>query len=269
MSTRIYNGCEIAGHTLESFLKTAQRLRPAMAEVAQQAARQFVMRCAVAHFDRHHLSLAPALPRSFLSHATRRLQERQDEVERSGRRDPLVDFAAEVTLFPLAATRARPARLLAMSFIEHPDVRAHWENQPFWRDFWYGDSGDAPEDVSRRDWAERRRLWARVFPDHRPPSQVGFTLNLLRQVDIYHPMTDALLAPYMPSLDERARGLVDYFMDDTPAAIALPSDATRDVRRKAIHAYLLGQLAPAPDLAQLRAAPPAGTGTAAAPATPD
>lgn len=252
MSTRIYNGCEIAGHTLESFLKHAQRLRPAMAEVAQLALRQCVLRSAVARFDRHHLGLAPAPERSFLSDASHAVQERADEVERTGRRDPTVDFAAEVVLFPLAATKVRPARLLAMSFIEHPALRAHWESQPFWREFWYGDSGDTPDDVPKRAWAERRRLWARVFPDHRPPSQVGFTLNLLRPFDAMHRMTDELLAPLLPSLEERAHSLADCYMRDTPAAIALPPDATREQRRTAIEAYLRERLVPAPTLAQLR-----------------
>lgn len=258
MSTRIYTGCEIVGHTLESFLPLAQRLQPALAEIAQVASRQFVMRAAVYQFDRHHLGLAAAeRPRSFIGQAFEDLLDRQNEVERTGRRDGCVDFAVDVTLFPIPRTRAAPARLLAMSFIEHPELRKCWTAQPFWRDFSYWDNTDEPDDLPRRVWSERKRLWKKVFPDSQPPSQRGYSLNLLRPGNAYHAMDDTALHPHLPTVEERAHVMVDFFAKEMPPEVVaalgdrLPS-ASRDDKREAIKTYLLTRLAPELTLDLLR-----------------
>jgi hypothetical protein len=258
MSTRIYTGCEIVGHTLESFLKAAQRLHPQAKIVAQRAAREFIMRSAVHQFDEHHLGLAEdTRPNSFIGDAFNNLLERQDKIERTGRRDGGADFAMDITLFPLSTTRAAPARLLAVSFIENPELRKFWTAQPFWRDFWYGDSGDAPEDVPRKSWAERKRLWARVFPDGRPPSQRGYSVNILRPGDIFQTLDDEALAPHMPDLVARAHFLVDFFTKEPPeevtASLGGPLNAaSRAEKREAIQQYLLPRLVPEVSMDQLR-----------------
>lgn len=255
MTIQIYGGCEIVGHTLESFLKHAQRIRPAMIEVARHAARSFVVNCATHNFDLHHLGLETEKPRSFIGEAATTLMDRQDEVERTRRRDPMADFASDVVLFPVAATKSAPARLLATTFIEHPELYKAWTSQPFWRDFSYWDNSDGPDELPRREWTARKRMWAQIFPGRMPPSQVGFTLNLVRPIDAYHEMTDELLAPHLSTLHQRAHVLVDYFMKDIPAELALPPDATRAQKREALQPYLESRLVPALTIAQLRNRP--------------
>lgn len=269
MSTRIYTGCEIVGHTLETFLPLAQRLQPALAEIAQAASRQFVMNAASYQYDQHHLGLTDApRPRSFIGNAFDDLLDRQNEVERTGRRDGCVDFAVDVTLFPIARTRAAPARLLAMSFIEHPELRKCWTAQPFWRDFSYWDNADEPDDLPRRAWSERKRLWKKVFPDAQPPSQRGYSLNLLRPANAFHAMDDVALHPHLPALEGRAHVMVDFFVKEMPPEVVAAlgdrlASASREDKREAIKAYLLTRLVPELTLDMLRGRSQPATDTTA------
>lgn len=194
MSTRIDTGCEIAGHTLESFLPELRALQEQFAALAQQLSIRWLVRRATALRDRAHLGLPlnlheevdPEDGRGALSLAWRDQMARQQDNVRTSRRDSAVDYSAEVTLFP------REGRLLAMAFIEHRELLTLWQQQAWRRDYAYWNHTDRPDEVTAADWERRRDDWNAIFKVNSVPSQVGYSFRL----------SDVQAAPRRPEASE-------------------------------------------------------------------
>ena len=200
MSTRIHNGFRLMGHSFESYLRYVPEIRERLQEKAQSLARQFVMNYAVMLYDLHQLGIGThEKPRSYLGAGFDAYMARHDNIERDHSSDPLMDFTAEVVLFP------GNGYLLGVMFIANKELREIWQSQPAWEEFAYWDNSDEPEDISPADWEKRKRLWEEAMPDYRPPSQYGYSLNLLRNFDSQHPMTNELFVPHLLSFEDRVQ----------------------------------------------------------------
>jgi hypothetical protein len=232
MSTKIERGARIVGHTLESFLAEVQKIRGAFREAAKDCMRQAVVNCAASDFDKRHLGLeAGEPPYSFIGTAYIELMDRQYECQRTGLRNPFIDYAAEVSVFPVEG------QLLAISYIENPVLRGLLVNQPWWQSFGYWDNVDPDEDVPEADWQERGRLWSLALPDGLTPAQAGYSVTILASTAGPHDMSDELLTPHLPTLEERVHRSVDWFRD-VPLDLGLASGATREERRTAVARYI-------------------------------
>jgi hypothetical protein len=236
MSTKIYNGARIVGHTLESFLREMHQLRAVFLEAAKEAMRQAVVNVASSDFDKQTLGLEDtAPPRSYIGAAYIELMDRQFECQRTGQRNPFIDYQAEIVVFPVEG------QLLAIPYIDNPTLRKLLANQPWWQDFGYWDNTDEEEGVSEADWKERGRLWSLALPEGLSPAKAGYTVTILASTDGQHDMSDEMLAPLLPTLDERVHRSVDWFRD-VPLDLGLAADATRDERRQAVAQYIKPKL---------------------------
>jgi hypothetical protein len=236
MSTKIYNGARVLGHTLESFLVEVHRMRPVFREAAQSCMRQAVVNIASSDFDRQTLGLdETAPPRSYIGAAYIELMDRQFECQRTGQRNPFIDHQSEVVVIPVEG------QLLAIPYIDNPILRRLLVSQPWWQEFGYWDNTDEEEGVSEADWKERERLWSLALPDGLPPAQAGYTVTILASSSGQHDMTDEMLTPLLPTLEERVHRSVDWFRD-APLDLGLAPDASRDERRLAIAEYIKPRL---------------------------
>jgi hypothetical protein len=236
MSTKIYNGARIVGHTLESFLVEVHRMRATFQEAAKDAMRQAVVNIASSDFDKQTLGLDDtAPPCSYIGAAYIELMDRQFECQRTGQRNPFIDYQAEIVVFPVEG------QLLAIPYIDNPTLRTLLASQSWWQDFGYWDNTDEEEGVSEADWEERERLWSLAMPEGLPPAQAGYTVTILASSNGQHDMTDEMLAPLLPTLEERVHRSVDWFRD-VPLDLGLAPNATRDERRQAVAQHIKPKL---------------------------
>jgi hypothetical protein len=246
MSTRIYTGHEIIGHTLESFLSEIHRLRPEMEALAASKNQAFIVNHAAFAFDEYCVRHSVDVPRyNFIRAAIDELRARQDDVDLTDKRDPAVDTAFEVTVFPV------DGRLLAVHFSDCKELTAIWTAQPWWKDLAYWDQSEGPEDLSEEEWAARRDVWNKVFTeDHASPAEAGYSVTVVGQmgyrIDLSDEALGAALAKELPDLECRANRLADDLSRlpqlDLPFPIDFPEGATRQERTALLKAELLNKL---------------------------
>ncbi len=216
MSTKLFNGHEIVGHTLESFLPELFALQTELDLYAQNQANAFMTRIAVAQYDACTLGMSPAKAanNNYLFEGYKAFDERQSAMVKTRRRDPAVDFGFEVCVFPVES------RLLALTFTEQRAFREIWAAKPWRRDFAFWDNVDADESVSEKDWEERGRLWSLALPSYQPPSHRGYSLTLVPENQVYLlPDDEQVLTPHIPALDARVNAmLLPYLMHQLKAA---------------------------------------------------
>ncbi len=201
MSTKIFNGHEIVGHTLDSFLPVLRSLQEQLRTLAHRQAVRVITRLAVALHDRHTLGLEVAKEQNFLMAAEFEVMRRQKEVDATKRRDPTVDFEFTVCLFPVEG------RLLATTYVEQRELKQLWDVQTWRREFGYWDNTDPPEELAEAEWDERARLWGLVFPGYDAPSEVGYSFTLLPMDGHFLFANNEEVAAHLPTLEERAQAM--------------------------------------------------------------
>ena len=210
MSTKIYNGHEIVGHTLESFLAAVQAWRALFERKASDLARAFVVQHAVRSFDKIQLGLKQPTKPDLLFTAQMALLDRQTEVIATKKRDTAVDFGMTVVLFPINS------RLLAIPFIENRELAELWRKQAWWREFGYWNNTDRPDNVSDSQWDEREALWEKVLgPDCRSPAEKGYSVTVVAEHfgGMCH-IPDESVTTYLPSLEQRAKAIAfEVYLD--------------------------------------------------------
>ena len=227
MSLKIYEGCVIRGHNLSSFLPELQALGQQFEETAQLLAMQWLARFATHLFDQAQAGLADPDPGSPLSRAWRTLNERQTEVRRTSRRDPAVDFSAEVTVIPTGR------RLLAIAYIEHPQLRELWQSQPWWEEFGYWNNSDRPDPLTAEQWRRRGAAWDKALGPSYVPAKAGYSFTLL-PVDgrVLSPCSDEELETLLPNAEERVRAIgLDAYLKHHPQPSEEGESLWENVRR--------------------------------------
>lgn len=208
MSTKLFNGHEIVGHTLESFLPQLTTLQAQLRPLAQRRSAQMVTLIATNAHDRELAGLEPAKSKRYLSDAEFVLLDRQRKLKASGHRDPLADFEFTVCLFPVEG------RLLALTYAEQKDFLELWKQQSWRRDFAYWNNTDAPEEMTEQAWAERERLWDLVFDkDAGAPAECGYSFTLLPLDGHFLFASDEEVEQHLPSLESRVKALLPVYMD--------------------------------------------------------
>lgn len=208
MSTKLFNGHEIVGHTLESFLPQLVSLQAELQPLAQRSSAQMVTLIATNAHDRHVLGLEPSTSTSFLSDAEFLLLDRQRKLKASGHRDPVADFEFTLCLFPVEG------RLLALTYAEQKDFLEVWNRQPWRRDFAYWNNTDAPEEVPADEWAERERLWGLVFHEGAStPAECGYSFTLLPLDGHFLFASNDEVEQHLPNLESRVKALLPVYMD--------------------------------------------------------
>jgi hypothetical protein len=130
---------------------------------------------------------------SILSLISSRIYNRIQEIDKTGRRDPEVDFSSSVTYYPLND------KLLAIFNGEQEAFTETWESFPGIKDYHYQNSTDRPKDIPEKEWKKRNSDWTKALN----PSHSGFNFEL-SELFIYSslPTAEAVIAN-LPSFKSR------------------------------------------------------------------
>ena len=101
------------------------------------------------------------------------LLNRAMEVKRTSRRDPLVDFSAELVLFP------KPNMILCITFWDNKEYTQLWDSLREVTFYGWWDNVDPDERCSEEEWQQRGDDWNSVLTGDGVPSQCGFSFTLM------------------------------------------------------------------------------------------
>lgn len=101
------------------------------------------------------------------------LHKLQIEIKKTQVREPLLDFSAELTIFPCKDYT------LAITFFEHPEYKKLWESLPEVTPYPYWNNSDLPDGVTKDQWAAREVIWGLALRGWKTPATTGLTFTLL------------------------------------------------------------------------------------------
>lgn len=87
-------------------------------------------------------------------------------------RDPAVDFAFSVSIFPYGK------KFYGIVHTEHKALKTLLFENNFVEDFSYWDNADREDHISAKQWSNRRRIWQTIFENSWVPQDVGFSFTI-------------------------------------------------------------------------------------------
>lgn len=139
-----------------------------------------------------------------LSSAWSVMMDRQDEIKKTQRRDPLVDFEFTCSILPFEG------RVYGIVFCEQDEWVSEFKSLEWVEEFEYQNStDDIPDGVSEDEWQHRADIWDRIFVNNSAASQCGFTAECTAMYE--HVNTKdvlPLVKPFDKRLESVAKELV-------------------------------------------------------------
>jgi hypothetical protein len=196
MSTKIYNGFKFADPDLSVIHSHIMDWRKELRSLHQRAANAFVAEIAINIFDSERMRPGSQAGKTPLMDAITMLWDRQSELRKTQRRDPLVDFEFTISLMPFEG------QVYGIVYTEQREWQSLWMGKPFILDFAYWDNTDPPEELPDDEWEERGRVWGEIFDDAimSAPSMAGFNADCTH--DTLMPDTENVVA-VLPTHEER------------------------------------------------------------------
>lgn len=201
MSTKIYNGLRLRGHTLEQALVLLKSIRPGCVE----AARSYTAGVAAQEMA-ETADLAFNFPDVDGSNPWWTVHDRIGEARRKvlgrGERCVTWDSSFEVCLIPYKGY------LLALYYIENDHGYVKALKDAGFEDFSYQNCTDRPASVTEFQWAARAQAWNVALPGSTSPAEQGFTYCVVNWDDYCGALYDReLLRASLPSEDVRRRAV--------------------------------------------------------------
>lgn len=193
MSIKLYTGIRFRQTTFEALHARMLEIRPLLVEEMLRQCRTAILHMAATRFD--HERLCGEIPQKVMSRAIDQFRERAVKANQGIYNDPF-DFKFGVTVMPYAG------RLYGI----HLGHRGLTERFLSWmepEDYHYQDQSDEPEDVSAKDWQERRKTWTAIFGSSSGwvPSEVGSTFELVPETPTVYYGQREDFRPAMPVID--------------------------------------------------------------------
>jgi hypothetical protein len=197
MSTKIYGGFKFADPDLTVIHRHIMDWRKELRPLHQKAANVFVAEIAINIFDNERMRPGSHTDKVPLMEGISTLWDRQSEVKKTQRRDPLVDFEFTISLMPFEG------QVYGIVYTEQREWQSLWMDKPFIIDFSYWDNTDPPEELPYEEWEERGRVWSTIFDGAimSAPSMAGFNADCTH--DTLMPDTENVVA-VLPTHEERA-----------------------------------------------------------------
>ena len=232
MSTKIYNAVRFHSDvTLEQIAKWADKLRPLIHEMDYKKTEKKILQDAITEFDKMTLegcawrhNDAPK-NRSAIGQAISNVRSDRDLMIKHGGRD---DSKAELQVI------IHGKRIYA--FLNMPDdvvkmVNSKYEGKMF-DEYCYWNNTDRPDEVSAKEWRQRKKVWEAVFKNTWSIQEIGMTFSLsqyqgfersiIRFVNQYRDKPEGFeainaqaLEQAMPDIKARAKRMHD-FIDHGP-----------------------------------------------------
>lgn len=203
MGRTLHHGWRVDATVHPSPLLLEQTLRSTLMPVYRTLYTRELAKQATYLFDAATLGLplGDNRTRNPLADASAELQEAQNEVRSTMRRDPFHDFMLEITMLLDPDNPSGNWFMLVHSeHDEYRDALAAIDGVEYWP--WY--SAERPPDgVTEQEWTYRKVVWSRVVPDPFHLGGLAFQLftqmHQLRARDVLHEL-DA----FIPTADKRA-----------------------------------------------------------------
>lgn len=205
MSTKIYNGFKFdEGMDLFHVHKVIMDFRSVAKEIAyNEVCAWKASRCAQL-FDDHTMrriqneDVTKSIKQWGIHYTTfRELMDRQREIEKSGLRDPEIDFSFEIAILPL-----KRYKILGIYYCENKTLVEAWMDQNFISEYHCQNSTDRPKDLSAKEWNKRNRDWDSVLTGAGVPAQNGFVAKI---TELHYPITQiADILKSIPNLKQRS-----------------------------------------------------------------
>lgn len=162
MSTNINSGIKFASGDFHEVWANIQTFRTALVPLTEQGIGSYIAARLTRMVDEAAAAGEP-LGENFLSKAVGEFRDDVDEIKKTSRRNPGVDFEFKVMILP------HKGDLYGMTFTEQPEWRKAFVKHMGASDFSFHDStDDLPVGVSRKAYAARGRLWNEIIPDMVP-----------------------------------------------------------------------------------------------------
>lgn len=179
LSTKIFNGFKLKTADLAEIHAYIMEWRSELKTLHTAALARVQADIAIELFDKAAISPGTHAGVSPLIHAYGQVMDRQQEIKKSGRRDPAIDFEFGISLMPYDGA------VYGMVFSEQHKWVSLWMEKAFVEDFCYWNNTDAPDDINEHTWDARGEVWDAIldFAISTAPSMAGFT------ADCTHPNT--------------------------------------------------------------------------------
>lgn len=197
MSTKIYNGLRFVSTDLYEIHQQFMDWRKRIHELTDEYENKMIALKVVQIIDRQTIIETDEPIKNPMSHVWNEITDAQQEIKKTGRRQPAVDFDFEVSLMP------HKGRVYGIVFCEQGPWVREFMAQNWVEEFGYWNNTDPPEDMDEAEWDIRGEIWNDVL-QNKAPAQVGFTASCTRPYS--WPSREAVLAA-IPSLDDRVRYL--------------------------------------------------------------
>lgn len=137
-----------------------------------------------------------------LAAAWSNLRDREREIEKTGRRDPEIDFDFRIFIY----VHERSRSLYGSMICEQPEWRRAFVRHPAIMSFAYWDNSDPPSNVTRREWQERARIWDEIFEVNRTLGGAGLVAELSQNTTYLYPSANRIMR-LIPKNTARAKRL--------------------------------------------------------------
>lgn len=199
MSTKIYNGFRFQTNNLWRIFEAIEEFREEIAPQAQHRMRDRLAELCVGWMDRRLVGLkTPDDPTNrALQMGWMKLVDRIQEVEQAGKRDPEIDFAFQLNIYPVQGT------ILGIYHSEQDWMAEKWTQQAIVESYPYWNNTDPPKDVSEQEWNHRRQLWNQALDRIEEGRPAGLQAECVDTRGIADPSEVEELVEHVPTLDAR------------------------------------------------------------------
>ena len=201
MSTKIYTGFKLEGHSLDSAVELLEGLKPELKRARIEQLSKWLASRISTLVDRvalNEVKLDPGV--TPFSTALEEFKARQLKIITKKHRDPEVDFEVSVVLF------RHSKGIFGVYFSENKALSNVLLTLPEVLDFSYWDNSDPPDRLSDTEWMERNAVWKEIFSESWSPAEAGLSLTLLpERYDCEIKPQDLL--PLVPKISSRLQNL--------------------------------------------------------------
>lgn len=201
MSTKVYNGLRLTIDGLADLHEKVTEWRKTVAKLQYEHDAKTTARLAAFKID--DFAMKDEIVYGAAWAVSWEIDERRREVEKTKRRDPLVDTEFTLVVMPYPAGNM----VLGIAYSEQQDWLKQFKDLPWVEEYAYWNNTDRPDEVTDEEWEAREKAWNEVTkadPLDRPGAS-GFTVECLP----HHVIVEAKdCVAHLPTFESRVERIV-------------------------------------------------------------
>ncbi|MCY7866042.1 hypothetical protein P8918_12525 [Bacillus spizizenii] len=196
MSVKIYNGYKLPDMSLRELHEFTQTFRKHIRGLSKKLVKERMGNMCMGYIDfvrlpddrkflfddmSKHFRNEKNYQQSPLFTAYQKMQENEQRIIAEKIKKPEYDFLCDIIFFPVKG------KILAMLFAEQKSYVEAFRQIPGVKEYRYWDNTDQPEDVTPKEWKERKEDWEQAFSYTRVPSLDGLSASCYIQMPFITP----------------------------------------------------------------------------------